>query len=100
MYRYVEKQKPRRRSMADGLVLVTGSSGRIGRAVVAELQARGRPVRGFDRVATPGQPDTVIGTLTSEADVARAMQGVAAVVHVAATPEDDDFLKEIVPNHI
>src|SRR5947209_19553508 len=82
------------------LVLVTGSSGRIGRAVVQELQCRGVPVRGFDRVATPGLADMVVGTLTSEADVARAMQGAAALVHLAATPDDDDFLKEIVPNNI
>ncbi len=61
--------------MADGLVLVTGSSGRIGRAVVAELKAIGRPVRGFDQVATPGLSDMVVGTLTSEPDVARAMRG-------------------------
>lgn len=86
--------------MADGLVLVTGSSGRIGRAVVAELQARGRAVRGFDQVATPGLADMVVGTLTSEASVARAMQGVQAVVHLAATPDDADFLAEIVPNNI
>src|SRR5438874_5061172 len=81
-------------------VLVTGSSGRIGRAVVAELQARGRPVRGFDRVPTPGLADMVVGTLTSEADVAQAMRGAQALVHLAATPDDDDFLKEIVPNNI
>ena len=45
-------------------VLVTGSAGRIGRAVVAELTARGRPVRGFDRVATPGLTDCIVGDLT------------------------------------
>ncbi len=86
--------------MAGGLVVVTGSSGRIGRAVVQELQRRGRAVRGFDRVATPGLADMVVGTLTSEADVARAVQGAAALVHLAATPDDDDFLREIVPNNI
>jgi uronate dehydrogenase len=86
--------------MADGLVLVTGSSGRIGRAVVAAGQAVGRPVRGFDQVATPGLADMVVGTLTSEADVARAMRGVQSVVHLAATPDDADFLAEIVPNNI
>jgi nucleoside-diphosphate-sugar epimerase len=86
--------------MADGLVLVTGSSGRIGRAVIEELQRRKRQVRGFDQVATPGLADMVVGTLTHEADVARAMQGAAAVMHLAATPDDADFLAEIVPNNI
>ncbi len=82
------------------MILVTGSSGRIGRAVVQELLTRQHTVRGFDRVATPGLRDMIVGTLTSEADVARAMVGVATVVHLAATPDDADFLAEIVPNNI
>jgi nucleoside-diphosphate-sugar epimerase len=40
--------------MSTPKVLVTGSAGRIGRAVVAELRARGLPVCGFDRLPTPG----------------------------------------------
>jgi nucleoside-diphosphate-sugar epimerase len=86
--------------MSTGLVLVTGSSGRIGRAVVRELHARGQRVRGFDLTATPGLADMHVGTLTSESDVAAAMQGVRTVVHLGATPDDADFLNEIVPNNI
>lgn len=86
--------------MADGLVLVTGSSGRIGRAAVAELAARGRAVRGFDRVATPGLADMVVGDLTDAAAVARAVAGAGTVIHLAATPDDADFLAEIVPNNV
>jgi len=86
--------------MSQGLILVTGSSGRIGRATVQELQGRGHAVRGFDRVATPGVSDMIVGTLTSEADIARAMIGVRTVIHLAATPDDADFLAEIVPNNI
>ncbi len=86
--------------MNDRLILVTGSSGRIGSAVVAELQARGLRVRGFDRTPTPGVSDMVVGTLTNEADVARALAGVHTVIHLAATPDDADFLAEIVPNNI
>src|SRR5262245_21541470 len=82
------------------MILVTGSSGRIGRAVVAELQSRRHAVRGFDRVATPGVADMIVGTLTSEADVAKAMRGVSTVIHLGATPDDADFLAEIVPNNI
>src|SRR5436853_1910774 len=87
-------------TMSDGLVLVTGSSGRIGKAVVKELQARGHAVRGFDRVATQGLVDMVVGTLTSEADIARAMIGVQTLIHLAATPDDADFLAELVPNNV
>ncbi len=86
--------------MNGGLVLVTGSSGRIGRAAVDELLRRGHAVRGFDRVATPGVADMVVGTLTDEAAVTRAVQGVHTLIHLAATPDDADFLSEIVPNNI
>jgi nucleoside-diphosphate-sugar epimerase len=81
-------------------VLVTGSAGRIGRAVVAELQARGRPVRGFDVAPTPGLADCVVGSITDEAAVRRAVSGTTAVVHLAATPDDDDFLTKLVPNNV
>jgi NAD(P)-dependent dehydrogenase (short-subunit alcohol dehydrogenase family) len=82
------------------MILVTGSSGRIGKAVVNELLARGHAVRGFDRTATPKVSDMIVGTLTSAADVAKAMRGVHSVIHLAATPDDADFLAEIVPNNI
>jgi uronate dehydrogenase len=86
--------------MNKGLVLVTGSSGRIGKAVVKELLSRGHRVRGFDRVATPGLTEMHLGNVSSETDVARAVQNVQTVVHLAATPDDADFLSEIVPNNI
>ena len=86
--------------MPQSLVLVTGSSGRIGSAVVAELRKRGHAVRGFDLVPTPGLKDMVLGTLTDADAVRRAMTGATTLVHLAATPDDDDFLARIVPNNI
>lgn len=80
-------------------VLVTGSSGRIGRAVVNELQARGWPVRGFDRVPTPGLVDGVVGDLTDAAAVKRSMAGVTTLIHLAATPDDADFVTQLLPNN-
>jgi uronate dehydrogenase len=81
-------------------VLVTGSAGRIGQAVVAELRARGHAVRGFDVAATPGLTDCVVGSITDEAAVRRAAEGVGAVVHLAATPDDDDFPTKLLPNNV
>jgi nucleoside-diphosphate-sugar epimerase len=81
-------------------VLVTGSAGRLGRAVSAELLARGHRVRGFDRVPSPGLPGALEGNLTRPADLARAMAGVDTLVHLAATPDEDDFLTELLPNNI
>lgn len=81
-------------------VLVTGSAGRIGRAVVAELQARGKPVRGFDRLPSPNLANAIVGDLTDTAAVRRAVEGVDTVIHLAATPDDDDFLTQLAPNNI
>jgi hypothetical protein len=81
-------------------VLVTGSAGRLGRAVSGELLARGHRVRGFDRVASPGLPEAVEGDLTRPADLARATAGVETLIHLAATPDEDDFLTKLLPNNI
>src|SRR5262249_31367696 len=86
--------------LPSSLVLVTGSTGRVGRAVVRELQSRGCPVRGFDRVATPGLPDCVVGDLTDVDAPRRAPAGAGTVIHLAATPDDADFLSELVPNNV
>src|SRR5579863_1872158 len=76
--------------MAVHTVLVTGSAGRIGRAVVRELKARGHAVRGFDRVPTPGLADALVGNITDGAAVRRA----------AATPAADDFLTQLLPKSV
>jgi len=81
-------------------VLVVGSAGRIGRAVVAELKARGLPVRGFDCVKTPGLEDYVVGDITDGEAIGRAATGIGTLVHLAATPDDDDFLNKLLPNNI
>ena len=81
-------------------VLVTGSAGRVGGAACAGLLARGHRVRGFDVRPTPGVSDAVVGDLTDAPAVRRAMEGIEAVVHLAATPDEDDFLGKLVPNNI
>jgi nucleoside-diphosphate-sugar epimerase len=82
-------------------VLVTGSAGRIGRAVVQELVARGWPVRGLDRVPTPGTGDFVVGNIVDAATVSRAMDGVHTLIHLAATPDDvDDVVNDLFPHNI
>src|SRR5262249_30119643 len=69
-----------------GIALVTGSAGRIGQAVVKELKARGRAVRGFDLVPTPGADESVVGDVTDEAAVRRAAAGAAGLVPPARPP--------------
>lgn len=66
-------------------VLVTGASGFLGRAVVRELLDQGHQVRTLQRSPSlmAGATD-VLGSVTDADVVARAVDGVDAVVHLAA----------------
>ncbi len=95
-------------------ILVTGSAGRMGRAAVAELVARGHRVTGFDVVPTPGLPPEqfVVASLAREDPLHSAAAGSDAIIHLAATPDDaryprgaapddgDNFVSELVPNNV
>lgn len=86
--------------MANAPILVTGSAGRIGQAVVRELVARGQAVRGLDVVPTPGATESAVGDIASADAVRRAMAGARVLIHLAATPDDDDFLTRLLPNNL
>jgi UDP-glucose 4-epimerase len=62
-------------------ILVTGSSGHLGEALVRTLRETVHEVIGLDRTASPFS-DTV-GTIADRAVVRRCMQGVDAVIHTA-----------------
>ena len=62
-------------------ILVTGSSGFIGRRVVETAVDEGYRVSGLDLVA---QREQERGDVRLRADVERAMRGVDAVIHLAA----------------
>jgi uronate dehydrogenase len=95
-------------------VLVTGSAGRVGRAVVDALVNAGQPVVGFDLVATPGlsAEQCIVSSLADVNRLQQAAQGAKCIIHLAATPDDarfprgtapddgDNFLTELVPNNI
>lgn len=70
------------------VILVTGSAGKVGRAVVLELLARGHAVRGLDRVPTPDLHDHHVGDICSPAACKKAMVCVSTLIHLAATPDD------------
>lgn len=82
-----------------GLVALTGSTGFIGRHLLADLTARGYRVRVLLRrpgALPEGAASAVVGDLTRPINMAAALAGVEAVVHSAGlahamsgTPEDD-----------
>ena len=82
-------------------VLVTGSSGRVGRAVVNDLLAREFDVVRADRVRSAddrhGRKVRFIETdLSDVGQVAGAMEGCDAVVHLGAIPNPYDHPDEVV----
>ncbi len=62
-------------------VLVTGSAGHLGEALVRVLRAEGREVVGVDVLASPFT--TVTGSVTDRDLVRGCLAGVGAVVHAA-----------------
>jgi UDP-glucose 4-epimerase len=62
-------------------VLVTGSAGRLGGALVLALRSAGHAVRGIDLAASPLTDAT--GSITDRAFVKRCMAGTATVLHTA-----------------
>jgi uncharacterized protein YbjT (DUF2867 family) len=70
-------------------VLVIGASGRVGRAVIAELRRLGRPVRALVRRPPPtafaAGVEVVVGDLTEPDSLTPALVGIEAVFLVWAT---------------
>lgn len=62
-------------------ILITGSAGRVGRAIYVRLQ-RNHEVIGFD--TTPASVVDVVADITNKDALIKALKGVDAVVHTAA----------------
>src|SRR4051812_3737928 len=62
-------------------ILVTGSAGHLGEALVRTLPAEGHEVVGLDVLASPHT--TVVGSIADRALVKTAVDGVDAIVHAA-----------------
>src|ERR671935_2593047 len=75
----------------NGPILITGGAGSVGRSLVARCRADGHTVRVFalpicDFTGLEGEPgiEVVQGDITQMASVEQAVQGVSAVMHLAA----------------
>jgi nucleoside-diphosphate-sugar epimerase len=69
-------------------VLVTGASGRLGRATLRLLAAHDIAVTALDRVEVQDAPvdRMILGEVTDPATVRGALEGADAVIHLAAIP--------------
>ncbi|MEV0199133.1 NAD(P)H-binding protein [Nonomuraea sp. NPDC050691] len=77
-------------------VLVTGATGRLGRAVVPKLAEAGYEVRGMSRAARSGGGATwVVADLTTGQGLAEALEGVGAVVHLASAPYKGRYTERV-----
>lgn len=86
----------------DAPILVTGPGGRVGTALRRHWGARYR-LRLFDlQPLTPLGPheEIVQGTIRDPEALGAAMAGCRAVVHLAATPDEADFVELLVPDNV
>jgi uncharacterized protein YbjT (DUF2867 family) len=69
-------------------ILLTGATGRLGRALVPRLVQAGHDLRATSRRVHPGQHgvEWTVADLASGAGLAQAVAGVDAVVHLASAP--------------
>lgn len=78
--------------MADGVILVTGASGYVGRRLVPALSAAGCTVRALvrdpARAPQPAGVEVVTGDVTDPSSLAAACHGVSVVVNLAAITAD------------
>lgn len=82
--------------MGQDLILITSAAGQTGTRLIRHLTARGARVRGLvtrqasaDKVRALGA-EPVFGSLDDAASLARAMQGVDTVYHIAPTLATDE----------
>jgi uronate dehydrogenase len=82
-------------------LLITGAAGRIGTVLRAGLRAEAQELRLPDAVEPPDvrAPETYVAAdLTDAGAVDRAVQGVDAVVHLGAVPDEAPFDRLAGPN--
>jgi uronate dehydrogenase len=82
-------------------VLLTGSAGRVGKMIRPHLR-RHFVLRCLDERPDKAETDeeVVVGDVTNLQVVEQACRDVAAVVHLAAHPNDADFMSELLPRNI
>ena len=82
---------------ADGLILVTGGTGGLGRRVVPRLREAAREVRVLSRRAHDSTDgiEYVVGDLAKDERVEAAVDGAEVVVHCAGSPRMNEDVAQI-----
>jgi uncharacterized protein YbjT (DUF2867 family) len=82
---------------ADGLILVTGGTGGLGRRVVPRLREAGRTVRVLSRRAYDSTDgiEYVVGDLAKDEGVEAAVDGAEVVVHCAGSPKMNEDVAQV-----
>lgn len=78
-------------------IIVTGGTGKAGRATIEALIQHGYQVRNIDRAGNsmPGDPSFLLADLSDYGQTVDAMAGYDAVVHLAAIPAPDMYTDEV-----
>ena len=81
------------------MIVVTGASGKTGRAVIAALAARGQSVRALIRrtetaaaLRAAGAQETVTASMADPDAFARALEGASAIYHICPNVSSDELL--------
>jgi NAD(P)H dehydrogenase (quinone) len=79
------------------MILLTGSSGKTGKAILKALAAKREPVRAFVRsesraeeLKSLGAAEIAVGDLHDEVSLRRAMEGVRALYHICPNVNPDE----------
>ncbi|RYG45157.1 SDR family NAD(P)-dependent oxidoreductase, partial [bacterium] len=88
------------------MVLVTGGAGFIGSHVCEALLAKGEKVRVLDNLASGKRSNVesldvelIVGDIRSDSDLDKALEGVNAVIHLAAEPSVAKSVEDPVSTH-
>jgi nucleoside-diphosphate-sugar epimerase len=81
-------------------ILVTGSSGFIGRTIIPYLADCGFTIRGYDREPSAWSDDFIQGDLLDFTALSHAAHGVDCIIHLAAFPDFADFASQLVPSNV
>jgi len=81
-------------------ILLTGSSGAIGRVLCPYLMKEGYYVRGFDMEYGGTTNEFLLGNIQDKKMTNKAILGIDVIIHLAACSDESDFQSELLSNNV